>query len=61
MLEQIIFALLNEVVVPEISKFIKDKFESTGTWPTKEELKVKIDSLHAQIKLEGEAFLNRPK
>lgn len=61
MLEALVLQLLKEIVVPELASFIKDKFASTGTWPTKEELEAKADEVWQANKDRGLEFLNRPK
>lgn len=61
MFEQVLLALLKEVVVPELAGFIRDRFTATGTWPTKEELEAKADEVWQANKNRGEEFLNRPK
>ena len=61
MLELLLMQLLNTVIVPELLAFIKKKVDSTGVWPTKEELALEIQRIHDETKAEGLAFLNRPR
>lgn len=61
MLELLLMQLLNTVIVPEIVKFVQDKYNKTGQWPTKEELTLEIERIRHQTNAEGTAFLNRPK
>jgi hypothetical protein len=59
----LVLALIQAGIVPEISKFIRDRYTKTGKFPTDAEIiarvKLKADSIVAK----GEAFLleNMPK
>jgi hypothetical protein len=59
MFETLLSQLLQTIIVPEIANFIKKRFESTGNFPTEDELRVKVNTLAEDIKREGFAFLNR--
>jgi len=59
MWETLLLETIKNVVVPEVAKFMKQYYESTGSWPTKEELEQKVFELAADIKREGQAFLDR--
>jgi len=59
MFDQLILSVIKEIVVPELASFIKHKFETTGTWPTKAELDTQADNIHLANKNRGEEFLNR--
>lgn len=61
MWDALLLQVLKEIVVPELAQFIRHKFETTGTWPTKEELEARIAVLADAIVKEGTDFLNRPK
>ncbi len=59
MWETILLQVMKEIVVPEVAQFIKHKFETTGTWPTKEEMEARVTVLADAIIKEGTEFLNR--
>lgn len=59
MLEAILLQVVKEVVVPELAQFIKHKFETTGEWPTKEELELRVATLADAIINNGNEFLAR--
>lgn len=59
MWESLLAEVLKNVVVPELAEYIRRTYQSTGKWPTKEELEARVDSIAGQIRTSGEAFLNR--
>lgn len=59
MFETLILQVVKEIVVPELASFIKHKFDTTGTWPTKAELDTQADNIWLANKNRGEEFLNR--
>lgn len=60
-METILFQVISKIVIPELAKFIQDKYNSTGTWPTVEEMEAKAASIADDINKTGQAFLDRPK
>lgn len=60
MWESLIIELLGKVLLPELIEYTKRKFESTGEWPTVEELEKLVSDKADQIIIEGREFLNRP-
>lgn len=61
MLEALILQLINNVVVPELADFIKKRLETTGQFPTKQELEEQATTIWQANKDRGLEFLNRPK
>lgn len=59
MWEAILLQVMKEIVVPEVAQYIKHQFETTGKWPTKEELEVRVALISDAIIKEGTDFLNR--
>lgn len=59
MWETLILEVMKNVVAPELARFMKQQYESTGSWPTQAELEKKVSDLALQIKSEGEAFFKR--
>lgn len=55
----LITAILKDIVVPEITSFIHDKYNRTGELPTQEEIQAQIDNLAARIVMKSEAFLKQ--
>jgi hypothetical protein len=60
MWETVALEIIKNIVVPELAAYIKRTFETTGQWPTKEELEGKAFLLAEDIKRAGNLFLNRP-
>lgn len=57
---EVLFAeIVKNIVVPELVELIKKRYNSTGEWPTKEELDALVDSKRDAIKEKGLNFLNR--
>ena len=59
MWESILLEVMKEIVVPEVAQFIKHKFETTGQWPTKEELELRVATMANAIINSGNEFLAR--
>ena len=60
MWETIVLQIIQNIIVPELSNYIQKFHETTGVWPTKEQLEAKANVLADRIKREGLDFLNRP-
>ena len=59
MWETLLLEVMKNVVVPEVARFMRQQYESTGSWPTKEELEQKVFELAQAIRDEGTEFLKR--
>ena len=57
--QELLLALLRDIVVPEIASYIHDKMNKTGELPTQEELQKLIDDKAASIIMRGERFLSQ--
>lgn len=55
-METLIFAIVQNIVVPELARFIERKFNQTGRIPTKEELMLEAVRLRDEIVAEGTTF-----
>ena len=60
-METILFQVISKIVIPELAKFIQEKYNQTGTWPTVEEMEAKAASIADDINKTGQVFLDRPK
>lgn len=58
---EVLLALINNLVVPEVLTFIKNYRNQNGVWPTIQEVQAEVLKLHDVIEVEGRAFLNRDK
>ena len=61
MMEVLLIAILKQIVVPELARFIQNKYAETGRLPTKEEMEAEVLKTADRIIEEGNAFLTRIK
>jgi energy-converting hydrogenase Eha subunit G len=60
-MEVLLIAILKQIVVPELARFIQQKYAETGKLPTKEEMEAEVLRTADKIIEEGQAFLTRLK
>ena len=60
-MEVLLIAILKQIVVPELARFIQQKYNETGRLPTKEEMEAEVIKTADKIIEEGNAFLTRIK
>jgi len=60
-MEVLLIAILKQIIVPELARFIQQKYSETGRLPTKEEMEAEVLKTADKIIEEGQAFLTRIK
>lgn len=54
-----ILALIKDIVIPELTSFMHDKFNKTGELPTQAELQKFIEDRASALVMKSEAFIQQ--